>query len=229
MSKTCTSFNICYKDIALKKLTSIFKEAKTILDIGCSNGQILNNIQSDALKIGVDIDISSMIKNSPNILDGNIDLILVCNARKLPIKDSSIDVVLCCDILEHLIDPERILEEAYRTLRPNGKLIITVPNLVSLGNRVSILFGSGKGIELAQLLKFKSPFVPISGPRFPDQRYHIRWFTSKSISNFLGMNGFRVLSKFGVGPIITRLKIGFFTDNLGLLIGILAEKEYSRK
>jgi SAM-dependent methyltransferase len=48
-----------------------------------------------------------------------------------PFEDSAFDLVLCCEILEHLlINPSHMLFEAHRVLRPGGYLVVTTPNAV---------------------------------------------------------------------------------------------------
>ena len=44
-----------------------------------------------------------------------------------PVEDGSVDHVLCTETLEHVPDPPSFLAEAARTLRPGGRLILTVP------------------------------------------------------------------------------------------------------
>ena len=133
-------------------------------------------------------------------------------------------MILCCDIFEHLFDPEELLKEVYRVLKPGGRLFVSVPNLVSIGNRLSSLVGSGVGIELAQILKFKSPINPVAGPRYPDQKIHLRWFTAKSLQVFIESSSFKIIEKFGIGPIVSRLKIENITSSTALLTGLIAEK-----
>jgi SAM-dependent methyltransferase len=50
----------------------------------------------------------------------------------LPFADSSLDLVLCCEVIEHLdIDPMFALAEINRVLGPDGKLLLTTPNACS--------------------------------------------------------------------------------------------------
>lgn len=44
-----------------------------------------------------------------------------------PVDSKSVDVILCTETLEHVLDPSELLTEAHRTLRPGGKLLLTVP------------------------------------------------------------------------------------------------------
>ena len=63
------------------------------------------------------------------------------NAR-LPFDDRSFDVVFSIEGIEHLTDRYRYLRELHRVLKPDGTLILTTPNIVSLRSRVRF-FGSG--------------------------------------------------------------------------------------
>jgi len=51
----------------------------------------------------------------------------VCDIACIPEPDSSFDVVLCTEVLEHIPRPEAALQEFYRLLRPGGRLILTAP------------------------------------------------------------------------------------------------------
>lgn len=60
---------------------------------------------------------------------------------KLPFADASIDIVIVNQVLEHTKDVFWILSEIVRVLRSDGIIIIGVPNLASLHNRIGLLFG----------------------------------------------------------------------------------------
>jgi len=44
-----------------------------------------------------------------------------------PVEDGSVDVVVLLDVLEHMADPVRVLNNVHRTLRPGGGVVFTVP------------------------------------------------------------------------------------------------------
>jgi SAM-dependent methyltransferase len=52
---------------------------------------------------------------------------IVCDILDIPEPDASFDAVLCTEVLEHLPDPIRALDEMARLLRPGGTFIITAP------------------------------------------------------------------------------------------------------
>lgn len=54
------------------------------------------------------------------------------DARELPFEDGAFDYVLCIDVLPHIPDPERMLAEVHRVLRPGGVLVIDATNSVPL-------------------------------------------------------------------------------------------------
>jgi SAM-dependent methyltransferase len=51
------------------------------------------------------------------------------DAAFLPLSESSFEYVICAELLEHVPDPERVLQEFYRIMVPGGKLLMTVPFL----------------------------------------------------------------------------------------------------
>jgi SAM-dependent methyltransferase len=93
---------------------------------------------------------------------------------RFPYDDGSFDVVIFCEIMEHLLnDPCAVLREIRRVLKPGGKLILTTPNVARLENVSRLVAGaniydpySGYGPygrhnreytrhELVQLLEFE--------------------------------------------------------------------------
>lgn len=61
---------------------------------------------------------------------------------EFPYEDGIFDVVLLCEIIEHLLmDPLRVLQEVGRVLRPGGALILTTPNVARLENVAKLISG----------------------------------------------------------------------------------------
>ena len=50
-------------------------------------------------------------------------------AQEIPFPDSSFDGVVLGEILEHVFDPEKVLAEAYRVVRPGGRIVASTPIL----------------------------------------------------------------------------------------------------
>lgn len=49
------------------------------------------------------------------------------DASALPFADASLDTILCTEVLEHVANPEKVIEEFARLLKPNGVIITTAP------------------------------------------------------------------------------------------------------
>lgn len=59
-----------------------------------------------------------------------------------PARDETYDLVLCCELLEHLlINPSHMLYEVHRVLKPAGYLLLTTPNILRWGNVFSLIKG----------------------------------------------------------------------------------------
>jgi len=85
---------------------------KIILDIGCGHRKAPNSIGVDIKRTrGVDI---------------------IADVCRLPFKDESIDEIICSEVLEHVDDLVKAMEEIHRVLKPGGKVMIKVPHVKSL-------------------------------------------------------------------------------------------------
>jgi len=111
--------------------------------------QIINheNVYKNFIEIGgTDASFKSFVEHDSWIIidkygdpDINVDL----DGRKvnLPFDDDSIECFILTEVLEHLRMGTPLIKEIYRCLKKDGMLIISVPNAVSLGNRMKWFFG----------------------------------------------------------------------------------------
>lgn len=116
-----------------ERVEMIAKEIKgRVLDIGCCWGTMhrqLKQIRNDCEIFGIDISITEMYKNDKNIFMGD--------AQKMDMFYSeTFDTIIAGEVIEHLEEPEKMIKEACRLLKPRGKLIITTNNKGSLINRI---------------------------------------------------------------------------------------------
>jgi len=94
-------------------------EPGNILDIGCGTGFLLSGLDSKWNKYGVEISKYAAHKaQSYGHIRGNTT----------SFEDDFFDVVVMCHVIEHMEDPQKELQEAWRILKPNGKLIIETPD-----------------------------------------------------------------------------------------------------
>jgi len=84
------------------------------------------------------------------------------DAARLPFADGSFDAVGMYQVLEHLPDPARALEECRRVLRPGGRLVVVGPHLVSLGVAAySVAKEVVKALRRGGLWERRGPATPI--------------------------------------------------------------------
>ncbi len=90
-----------------------------LLDIGCGNKPYLEKFQSRvSCYIGVEM---------PGTPSNSTVVDAYASALALPFASNSFDTVLSNEVLEHVPEPKRLLEEAHRVLKPQGYLILTAP------------------------------------------------------------------------------------------------------
>ena len=96
----------------------------TVIDLGCGPGSILARTRRDQdCVIAADHDptllaSAKLAGATPVLLDLDGDL---------PLASASIDVVLCTDVIEHIVEPKKLLAEMSRVMRPGATLIIFTP------------------------------------------------------------------------------------------------------
>lgn len=114
-------------ELIVQLIEKYFKNVKNIYDMGCGTGYILSVLEKRFSKIelyGSDIFIESLTFAKKK-LSNNVKLMLI-DAYAMPFLNE-FDLILSCDVLEHLSEDKYILEKLYESARPGGGLIITVP------------------------------------------------------------------------------------------------------
>src|SRR5437879_3773822 len=98
--------------------------AKRILDVGCGLGMYVSQFrQFSDDDYGVDIDPDKIARASewlPNLR--------VSPAEELPFGDASFDLILLNEVIEHVDDDRRAINEAFRVLAPGGHIVVYAPN-----------------------------------------------------------------------------------------------------
>ncbi len=102
---------------------------KIVLDVGAGTGR--HNVISDGLEAKKVITMDAI--GNPTIK---------CDLNEgLKIGSNSVDVVVAGEIMEHMIRPIAFMKECNRVLKKNGTLVLSVPNISSLKNRIKLLLG----------------------------------------------------------------------------------------
>jgi len=119
----------------------------SVLDIGCGIGYQIPLISKKCRQfVGVDFS-KEVIKICKKRYKLSNVRFVCADAKKLPFRKNSFDVVLLIDVLENLPNPILALKEARRIAKNNGKILISVPNLKSI-------YGIGKRIANKKIEKY---------------------------------------------------------------------------
>jgi 2-polyprenyl-3-methyl-5-hydroxy-6-metoxy-1,4-benzoquinol methylase len=156
------------------KLLRLVGEGKRVLDIGCSSGYLARPlVQRGCIVIGIEQDAEAAEaarEVCAEVLVGDAE------TMELPLDQGSFDVLLCGDLIEHLRDPERFLARIRPLLRPEGRLVLTTPNVANWSVRLGLLVGRWRYTERGIL-----------------DRTHLQLFTRSTLVEMLSGAGYRLL------------------------------------
>jgi ubiquinone/menaquinone biosynthesis C-methylase UbiE len=115
-----------YLDVYFEYLRSTLFGQRVVLHLGagqdrCGIYKLVCSAPDKIKMISLDISSENLMKNpNPNKI--------VADAMKIPLETSSVDIITCEHLFEHLENPIAVMTECRRVLKPGGKLIFTTPN-----------------------------------------------------------------------------------------------------
>jgi 2-polyprenyl-3-methyl-5-hydroxy-6-metoxy-1,4-benzoquinol methylase len=123
--------------------TALFKRhvggpGKRVLDLGCRYGALTAFYADGNEVVGVDIDREALDQAGERL---GIETRWADLDEPLPFDDESFDVVVIGEVLEHVREPQRLVDESRRVLRPRGTLVGSTPNSFRLKNRLRFVAG----------------------------------------------------------------------------------------
>lgn len=191
------------------------KEGGSLLDLGCHDGIFTTEFgrHIGAKKLyGIDTDRHvAAVARSKGIKVKKINL----DKKNVPFHRKSFDAILCNQVIEHLLDPDKLLEDIHRLLKDDGYAIISTPNLASFHNRLLILFGSQPTtIAPSTKLVFGNPMRGADS-RMRGPARHIMAFTYKSLIEMAQHYGFDIEKYAGSGFYPFR---GWFAEMLAKML-----------
>ena len=146
------------------------KEPGRLLDVGCGPGFFLASAQKRGWEVtGLDISIKAEAFAKRRF---HLD-IAVCQLEQAEFPGKSFDLITMWHVLEHMPHPRVTLRKAYELLKPDGLLLVQVPNVNSLPARMK-----------------RARFSEFSGPKF-----HRYYFSLTSLTRLLRLAGFKNLSR----------------------------------
>jgi 2-polyprenyl-3-methyl-5-hydroxy-6-metoxy-1,4-benzoquinol methylase len=177
-----------------------------LLDIGCGEGNFgfLVKEKFGAEVWGIEHNVIAAAeakKKLDNVLVGDVHEII----NNINITDY--DCVTFLDVLEHLADPYTVLLKTKRILSPSGYIVVSIPNVLYIGNLFKIIICKDWQYQDYGILDSS----------------HLRFFTVKSFTRDLNDAGFRIHQKRGISP--CRHRMLFYLFNL-ITFGYLHEARF---
>jgi len=178
-----------FKRHKLKRLLKLYVNGGHLLDVGCAGGNFLADLPESFIPYGIEVSqkLAEKAANKMEKRQGRIFQGLAVSCM-IEMSAGALDCIIMSAFLEHESQPQELLSEAYRILKPGGLVIIKVPNYASI---------------LRRLQK-----MDWCGFRLPD---HVNYFTPKTLRIMCEMNKFKV-KKFNVFDYFP------FSDNMWMVL-----------
>lgn len=184
----------------LKKIQT-FKRTGKLLDVGCGCGNFLKEAKYNGFQVyGTEVSEYAVnyVKNTfgREIFKGEL--------KDANFQDNFFDVITLWHVLEHTTEPLDNLIEARRILKPDGILVVAVPNVKNYIYKIAYM-----------LIKLKRPTLF----SLSDREIHLYHFSENTLKKMLGKAGFKSI-KFDIDKerILFRERI---TDNFAWAIRII--------
>lgn len=174
--------------------------AHVLLGAGFSDGDLTTRVAKQlggVTVVGVDIDTSACKQGRQKsflVAQANLD-------NCFPVRDSSIDVISADQVIEHLVDPDTFLAEAWRVLSPDGRLVLCTEKLAAWHNIVALLFGfQAFSQQVSRVKQLGNPFsLHYSEAGWNAYPRHHFLFTYRGLRDILELHHFRVEKLLGIG------------------------------
>ena len=158
-------------------------EDKIVLDIGCGSGMLASFFESHKAYVGLDLN----RRESFQILKAEKHGYAQADALKLPISDNAIDVAICMDSFEHFPDQIAATREIKRVLKPEGFVLLSVPNYANVAGLVKSYCENIGSYE-------KNSWAPFDYWK-PEELEH--FMTSKRVRHVFDAAGFENFQRIG--------------------------------
>jgi O-antigen biosynthesis protein len=158
-----------------KKMLNLVGEHKSVVDFGCATGYLARLlVQRGCRVVGVEIshDAAAIAEQfCERVIVADLDFTAITDI----LPDEQFDVAIFGDVLEHLRDPWRTLEQVRSILKPGGYVVASIPNIAHGAIRLALLQG-----------KFDYEKQGIL------DNTHLRFFTRKSVEELFESSGYLI-------------------------------------
>ena len=180
------------KQIAFSFIPIATELANEALDIGCRDGYWSKQLQSKNYRV-TSVDIEPKYENASQLDANNL----------LPYGDDIFDVVWCSEVIEHLRDPARAIQEMRRVTKKGGRIILTTLNSYFLLIRLVYL-----------VLRMTPQKIQNTG--------HLHFFDMENFREVLPENGCQVYGFFPYAILKFRIRrlLGALTSTFVVVINV---------
>jgi ubiquinone/menaquinone biosynthesis C-methylase UbiE len=102
------------------------RPGERLLEVGCGGGHVLRQFPECELT-GIDVSGEMIARARRNLGKMRVEL-HKGQLRDLMLPAGSFDVIVCSEVLEHVVDPDEELRQMGRLLKPGGRVVVTLPN-----------------------------------------------------------------------------------------------------
>jgi len=175
-----------YDDCFNEHIFRAVEKNSVCLDVGCWTGNIGEALIKNK---GCTIDGLDCNQEALNVAKRRGYQEVVCvdlNDKNLSLNTGKkYDFIICADILEHIVDPGCRLQKFSDLLKENGQILISVPNIAFVQQRLALLAG-------------RFNYNPDGG--IMDEN-HLRFFTFKSIKKLCSKTGYKIIESYGYAQV----------------------------
>lgn len=141
MSRYETEIDLDNPNNSQTQLIALVGNDKVVLDVGCAAGDTARALADRGCRVsGVDID-AAAAEPARAVLDE----LVIADIDQAPLsthfKAESFDAIIFGDVLEHLVDPAMVLRDAIGLLTPQGRILVSIPNIAHGAIRLALLQG----------------------------------------------------------------------------------------
>ena len=163
------------------ELYKLVKEKANCLDVGCWDGTMGYKLikGKGCIVDGVDFNSEALQKAKINGYSClfNINLNSESIDKELLKIEKKYDCIICADVIEHLISPKRLLGGIKRNLDKKGILVISVPNIAFIVQRIKLFFGLFHYSELGGIM----------------DSTHLHFYTAATIKSLIEQSGYEII------------------------------------
>jgi SAM-dependent methyltransferase len=160
-----------------------------VLDVGCGEGTTASRLVGEGCRVwGVEPD-----KQRAELAEAACERVFVADIETMDLSelgDEPFDVVLCLDVLEHLVDPVQALRRLLGCLGEDGRVVASIPNVTHGSVRLTLLEGRFPYADSGML-----------------DRGHLRFFDRRGVGQLLEQAGLVVAEQVDINRSLTETEI----------------------